>query len=108
LTPSISTGIHREHVYRIKKALQDWEGDSIVITHHAPSMLSIHPSYEGDPLNPCYATELELDKWPNYWIHGHIHCVQNYIHNGCNILCNPGGYSREWTGFEQLDNYFYL
>lgn len=108
LKPMHTTALHRQHVYSIEKALEDWEGDSIVVTHHAPSNLSLDPKYEGDILNPAYATELELKKWPNYWIHGHIHRAQNYLHNGCNIICNPGGYYSEYTGFEPLNNYFYL
>lgn len=108
LKPVHTTGLHREHVFRINKALTDWDGDAIVITHHAPSMLSIAPKFEGDKLNPAYATDIELDRWPNYWIHGHIHHAQNYLHNGCNVLCNPGGYQREYTGYEPLNNYFYL
>lgn len=108
LTPSITTCIHRDHVFRINKALKDWDGDAIVVTHHAPSTLSLDPRFEGDSLNACYATDIELDKWPNYWIHGHIHRAQNYLLNGCNILCNPGGYQREYTGYEPINNYFYL
>lgn len=108
LNPAMTTYLHHEHLRNIKLALEDWKGDSIVVTHHAPSKLSLDPRYEGSPINDCYATDVELDVWPNYWIHGHIHKYQNYILNGCNIRCNPGGYSGEYTGFQSLNNYFYL
>lgn len=108
LTPSITTGIHRNSVWLLNKALSEWDGDCVVVTHHAPSLLSIDPRFKDSPLNPCYATDISLDRWPNYWIHGHIHRAQSYILNGCNILCNPGGYQREYTGYEPLTNYFYL
>lgn len=100
--------LHMRHVRNINKALQKTEGPCIVITHHAPSTKSIDPRFEGDVLNPAYATDIKLDKWPNYWIHGHIHRYADYIHNGCNVLCNPGGYHFEYTDFKPLDNRFEL
>lgn len=100
--------LHRAHVEAIRKAMVEWSEDTIVVTHHAPSMLSIDPKYASSNINSAFATELTLEKWPNYWIHGHIHRAQSYLHNGCNIVCNPGGYPTEYTGYEPLNNYFYL
>lgn len=48
----------------------------IVITHHAPSYLSIPNAYRGDVLNACYYTHLHgLFEKPNLvaWIFGHTH-----------------------------------
>lgn len=103
-----TTIIHMRHVDIINKLLQNIEGPSIVITHHAPSSKSIDPRFEGSALNPAYSTDIELDKWPTYWIHGHIHRYADYKHNGCRVLCNPGGYQSEYTDFKPLDNHFEL
>ena len=108
LKPMHTTKIHYADVKAINEALKDYEGDSIVITHHAPSIHSLDRRYEGSVLNPAYATDIELDKWPNYWIHGHIHRACSYIHNGCNVRCNPGGYPTEYTDFEPINNRFIL
>lgn len=108
LTPYYTTSIHKDHIKLINDALLEWDGDSIVVTHHAPCTVSLDKRYQYSVLNPAYATDIELSKWPNYWIHGHIHRACSYIHNGCNILCNPGGYATEYTDFEPLNNYFYL
>lgn len=108
LKPMHTTYMHWEHVRKIKGALSDWDGPSIVVTHHAPSTKSIDRKFEGDRLNPAYATDILLDKWPTYWIHGHIHRAVNYEHNGCRVLSNPAGYQSEYTDFEPLLNTFSL
>lgn len=108
LTPAVTTVIHRTSVKYIEKEISNHDGPTIVVTHHAPSRKSLDPRYEGSLLNDAYATDLELAEWPDVWIHGHIHRANDYMHEGCNILCNPGGYSREYTGFEPLNNYFHI
>lgn len=106
LNPGHTTGIHRNTVHLINEAIKDAPGECIVITHHAPSTKSIDPRYEGNSLNPAYATDIELDNWPAFWIHGHIHRAMDYEHHGCRVLCNPGGYPHEYTDFEPLENHF--
>lgn len=108
LKPYHTTGIHRNSVFKINKAIQEHDGECIVVSHHAPSMRSIDPRYYGDVLNPAYATEIKLDKWPTYWIHGHIHAAMNYYHYGCNVRAEPIGYYGEQTGFDPSTNCFTL
>jgi Icc-related predicted phosphoesterase len=70
----------------------------VVVTHHAPSFKSIHPSYVHDELlNGAYASDLEqfiIDR-PNIiaWFSGHIHHPQDYIIGQTKILANPRGYA---------------
>jgi len=106
LVPCNTTGLHREHRYQINLRILSTPEDMkiIVMTHHAPSYKSIATRFIGDKMNPAYATDIEMDKWPDYWIHGHIHEASNYMHNGCNVLCNPGGYIGEHTNFKLLGN----
>lgn len=108
LTPVETTRIHKEHVRLINEAIKSHNGASIVITHHAPSYQSVSPEFEGSSVNPAYATDIELDEWPYVWIHGHIHSRSDYYIYNCNVLCNPGGYAGESTGFGQTDNSFKL
>lgn len=68
----------------------------VVITHHAPSHLSIDPIFETDKANASYASHLEefiLDH-PNIkcWCHGHIHTSSDYMIGDCRVVCNPRGY----------------
>jgi hypothetical protein len=69
----------------------------VVVTHHAPSFKSIHPSYVHDELlNGAYSSDLEqfITDRPdiNLWFHGHIHHPQDYIIGETKILANPRGY----------------
>ena len=29
------------------------------------------------------------------WMHGHLHCPQDYVKNGCRIVANPLGYAKK-------------
>ena len=74
------------------------EGD-IVITHMAPSLLSIHEKYKNDMnINGAYASDLSeliLDTKPKLWFHGHMHDLFDYTIGNTRILCNPRGYIGE-------------
>lgn len=68
----------------------------VVITHHAPSIKSIHSKYLSGYTNSCYASNLEqfiLDN-PNIklWIHGHVHSNFDYMIGDTRVVCNPRGY----------------
>lgn len=78
----------------------------VVVTHHAPSVLSIADQYKTGPyasLNGAYASSLEEDIFeakPDLMIHGHTHVSFDYMledevsENGgkTRIICNPRGY----------------
>lgn len=72
----------------------------IVITHHAPTEMSIHPKFERDPLNPCYASRWGNDiayHGPKIWFHGHTHEPADYEVGDTRVLCWPIGYPHENT-----------
>ena len=77
----------------------------IVVSHHAPSFKSLHPDFiNGDPdsldnrtryINSGYASNLDAfikSHAIDYWIHGHVHHVFDYMLGNTRILCNPFGY----------------
>lgn len=80
---------------------------TVVITHHAPTKRSIdlNPMHDRR-LDPCYASDTEeflIRKMnPDIWIHGHIHCAQDYWIGDTRLICNPRGYPREKV--ENFDN----
>lgn len=76
------------------KLTEIFDGPTVVVTHYLPHRRSIHPKYEGDRLNPAFASDLErLVKPPvTLWIHGHTHESFDYALNGAHIACNPRGY----------------
>ena len=93
--PRDTTKVHLETVEWMKGAVQP--GD-VVITHHLPTYASVAKQYEGDALNPAFATEhFELIDAlePAVWIHGHTHTPCDYMLGATRIICNPKGYYDE-------------
>lgn len=78
----------------------------VVVTHHAPTHLSVHPYYQHSVLNHCYHSN--LDSWildhpqVQVWIHGHTHHPHHYRVGGTLVVCNPRGYHNH----EDLANHF--
>lgn len=75
---------------------------TVIITHHAPSSMSIEDRYATDALNVFYFSEMTydlMDNNPDVWIHGHMHTSFDYLIDPtkqiCNtrVICNPRGYS---------------
>jgi hypothetical protein len=70
----------------------------VVVTHHAPSKLSIKPEYERDHLmNGGYSSDLSevmLDHPEiRVWTHGHTHDPFDYQIGTTRVVCNPRGYA---------------
>jgi Icc-related predicted phosphoesterase len=68
---------------------------TVVVTHHGPTTLSIHPMYANDILNWAYVSDLSneiLDTQPTLWVHGHTHHNFNYKMGDTVIRTNPRGY----------------
>ncbi|MFL0690732.1 MAG: metallophosphoesterase [Agrobacterium tumefaciens] len=73
-------------------------GPTVVVTHHAPSILSLGPHFAGAPLPASAVTNLEPDisrYRPAAWIHGHIHHRSDYFVMGTRVICNPRGDAAE-------------
>lgn len=100
ISPQDTTRWHKESL----KSLQD-SGAQVVITHHAPSWMSISDVFKGDTINPAYASHLDnviLSLAPSIWIHGHVHSRNCYQIGSTCVLSNPRGYS----GFEHIADTF--
>jgi len=98
LTPDRVREIHRSNVQWLADSLeQPFPGPTVVITHHLPHRLSIHPKFEGTRFNPCFASDLDhLVRAPvSLWVHGHTHESLDYEVNGTRVFCNPRGYLPE-------------
>jgi hypothetical protein len=88
-----------------KKEVFEKCGADVVISHHAPTNLSIQSFYREDKCN-CYYVDPILDN-PfvdfgdvKLWIHGHLHSIQDYVHpSGIRVISNCGGYNWNIIGF---------
>lgn len=111
--PEIAYEHHRDTLAFFRMALENNRARSkplpvVVVTHHAPSKLSIKPRYADDHLmNGGYSSDLSefiLDHPEiKYWTHGHTHDTFDYQIGETRILCNPRGYSRYEQRAEEFD-----
>jgi predicted phosphodiesterase len=94
---------HRNHLAWLEGRLDEHaEVPTVVITHHAPSPRSIHPSLKDAVINAAYIVDLERlfgRERVRLWIHGHTHFSFDYTCRGTRVLCNPRGYAL--NGVEQ-------
>lgn len=98
LKPKDTINQHIETIRFFERELKE-DGNFIIVTHHAPSMLSTVPKRDSgyeDEILYAYGSNLEAFIAEHvritHWIHGHVHHKLNYFVEGCNILCNPRGY----------------
>ena len=96
--------IHKESLYWLEEELKSSRTEvNIIVTHHAPSILSIPDEFKDDMVSSAYTSNLEpfiRKHKPNYWIHGHIHTPMDYIIDNTRVICNPHGYITEkYNGF---------
>jgi hypothetical protein len=77
-----------------KRLAEPFPGKTVVVTHHAPSIHSVHPIYLNDKLTPAFASNLEYLMGPpiSLWVHGHVHHSNDYMLNGTRVVSNPRGY----------------
>ena len=87
----------KEHIIAKQFLADNIKKDDVVVTHMAPTYLSIHEDYKNDMhVNGAYASDLSeliLDTQPAVWFHGHVHNSFDYLIGDTRVLCNPRGYS---------------
>lgn len=86
------------------KLAEPFPGKTVVITHMAPSMLSVSDRYSSDQISASYASRLdELASQSDIWIHGHMHESFDYRIGKCRVICNPCGYMTRGGGIENAE-----
>lgn len=102
--PESSVALHRVSRAFIWQVLeQPFAGPTVVVTHHAPHVGSIHRRFGRDEINPAYVSDqtamMERFK-PALWVHGHVHNSFDYRVADTRILCNPHGYGDENEAYD--------
>ncbi|NYH18779.1 metallophosphoesterase [Paraburkholderia bryophila] len=70
-----------------------YDGKTVVVTHHGPHPLSVHPMYAGDITSAAFVGDLtELVQKADLWFHGHCHSSFDYQVGACRVVTNPRGY----------------
>jgi len=102
-SPSDALQIHEGHLSFIKGKVakaRPKHRKVVVMTHHAPSLRSIHPRYAGDIINGAFCSDLEKHmEGVDLWVHGHVHDQFDYVvdSTGTRVVANPRGYPGEKT-----------
>jgi len=93
-TPARSIELHEHSLAWLKAKLNEpFDGKTVVVTHHLPSMRSVIPRFKDSLLSACFASELDdLFGLADIWVHGHTHDNLDYTENGTRVICNPRGY----------------
>jgi predicted phosphohydrolase len=78
-----------------RELAKPYDGKTVVISHHGPHPLSVHPRYIGQALNAAFVSDLsDLLAKARLWIHGHVHDSFDYCVSSCRVVANPAGYAR--------------
>lgn len=93
-SPARSIELHEQALaWLTAKLAEPFDGKTVVVSHHLPSMLSVVERFKGSSLSACFASELDyLFGKMDIWIHGHTHDNLDYEVNGTRVICNPRGY----------------
>lgn len=88
--------IHQFSKHWLNESLENSTKEkNIVVTHHAPSLLSVPDNFKNDLLTSAYASNLDdfiTKHQPDFWFHGHIHTPCRYSIGKTKVICNPHGY----------------
>jgi Icc-related predicted phosphoesterase len=79
----------------LRRALAEpFDGTTVVVTHFAPTLHSADPRYGLTPGTAGFCNSLdELLPRARLWVHGHLHCQQDYVAGGCRVVANTLGYA---------------
>ena len=87
---------HTKSLEFIKNTIANTSKKIVVVTHHAPSDLSVAECYKSHELmNGAYRSNLEeviMDSNVTHWYHGHTHHSFDYMLGNTRVVCNPRGY----------------
>ncbi len=114
LRPAHTLSRHIETLQYFKTVIDDRKDQKIVVVSHmAPSSLSIHENYKHESImNGAYYSDLSefiLDRTQiKTWIHGHVHTVFDYMIGDTRVVCNPRGYVGHERDTQDVDPYYAL
>lgn len=97
LLPAQFTRLHEEALVWLQGQLaQPWAGQTVVATHHVPTLMHYPEEYRGSDLNDAFAVELHdliADSGADAWIYGHHHRnVAEFTIGRTRMLTNQLGY----------------
>ncbi len=99
LHPSDVSEVYNRSLSWLKQQLSvNYDGPTIVVTHHAPSLMSSHQLFRYNSLNPAFVCNLEKliqNYQPEVWISGHTHYCTDYWIGRTHMISNQRGYGEQ-------------
>lgn len=90
---------HRRSLrWLIEMLHEPFEGVTVVVSHHAPSMKSVPPKFRQELATAAFASDLKHlieDTDIELWIHGHTHYSVDYRIGKTRVVSNQRGYPYE-------------
>jgi Icc-related predicted phosphoesterase len=90
--------VYQQNAQSVKYLHTYVEPGDVVVTHHLPSLKSVHARYKSSGLNRffvCEMDELIAERKPKLWLHGHTHNPCEHMLGDTRVVCNPHGYMGE-------------
>lgn len=98
-SPMHCATLFTRHVNWLSARLAEpFDGETVVVTHFAPSQGSVAARFSGSPLNACFVSDLEAlveKSGAALWVHGHVHDSVDYRIGATRVLANPRGYVKD-------------
>ena len=76
--------------------IKENKNGSIVVSHFAPSIGSLHARFKNQLLNSYFINDFDSSMFDGckLWMHGHTHDSFDYMKDDTRIVCNPKGYQK--------------
>jgi predicted phosphodiesterase len=95
--PEHALALHGKAVAWLEQKLAEpFDGRTVVITHHGPSLKCEHPQFGNNTIGSGFISDLDhLVKKADIWCYGHTHCCVDTTVGKCRLLSNQKGYPGE-------------
>ena len=106
MTPKVYNQLHQNALDFLATALESKFVRKMIISHHLPSFLNYPKKHQNDPINACFASNLDdfiQNIAPNAWIFGHHHCnIPPFLIGKTMLYTNQFGHVKfkEGAGFD--------
>lgn len=96
-SPDDALSLHLEaKAWLTTKLDENFDGKTVVVTHHAPSLVAQHLDYDYSPMSAGFLSEMDdLVSKADLWIYGHSHSNIDTMIGKCRLVSNQTGYQYE-------------
>jgi predicted phosphodiesterase len=93
LTPAVMIERHKATLRWLEAELErDFDGKTIALTHHVPTMQGLPPLWRDDFSSAAFASHLDwLFPQVDAWVCGHTHTFADFHAGRCRVVINPRG-----------------